>query len=478
MDASTALELLRARIFFSSTASAASSAKALADARRLLPSAEKALASDAERAALGAAVYDASGLAALECGDGDAALTFFLSALRLSGDGEETRALRARRLLNAGAALGRLARHSEARDFALAAADTVLDARSDEEEAAKLGPVAFFNAAAASEFLGELGFARALYVRGAAVIEPASELEAAFTLAISEVEGAIECAANEERLAFLADARDAAGAFAKDVAISSSSFAPAISADTSSRLAEPALEHRFLGTAGLRGDHRPAYPRALEQNMRVLGIGQPKVEKPRPKIVRRARPPRSSVFESGTLASSRDDDDVKLSDSHTALTLLGERGLAASPLAVSPRATINMNAAGKALALACRPDFISLVPSPRPSMRADAELRLSSVQRAAPSAHEHAAADLSPFRVDTLSVKVDAASAASAAGGSALQLTPFRAIGTTPVVAVTQNMQVLEKGSLSDDLSILARCQERLREAFAAVERNVLRPRT
>lgn len=473
MSAAAALESLRAHLSDASACEPAASAKPLAAARRLLPLAQKALSSSSARAALAASVFDASGLAALGSGDGESALNFFLDALRQAGDSEDASAFRARRLLNVGTALGRLARHSEARDFALAAVDTA--ANSQDAEVAALLPVAWFNAAAASEFLGDLPFARALYTHGASLVELGSELDAAFALALSEVESAIAYTLSVNRAASLAEAQATVGSLAADIASHASTVTPAIDADTSHRIVEPALPQRYLGTAGLRGDHRPPYPRALEQNMRVLGIGQPKVDKPRPEIVRRPQPPRQSLFKSSTTTRSKDDT-VAL---HPAASPVGGRPFAGrSPLAVSPRATIKMNAAGKALALECRPDFIALVPSPRPSPRADAELRLNYVrpqlqQQQLGAESQCASGAPGPCEVvDTLHVRQDGTTTSSMPPN-----VPRREFACLPDAQSATPVVSDVAGYMSSDLSIIERCQERLREAFAAVERSVIKRR-
>lgn len=462
--ATSALESLRSRLTFSATLDPAAALKPLAEARRLLPHAGRALPSASSRAALAASIYDASGLAALGSGDGTAALNFFLDALRHGGTGgEDASELRARRLLNVGTALGRLARHSEARDFALAAVDTATCSQDDAEVA--LLPVAWYNAAAASEFLQEWAFARALYAHGASLVERGTELDAAFSLALREVDGALACAEHAERVSSLARARLTVDSLAADVAALASAVAPAIDADMSRRIVEPALPHRVLGTAGLTGGHRPPYPRALEQNMRVLGIGQPRVEKPRPDIVRQPRPLRQSLFQSTTTAR-RKEAAAAAATLPAASPLRGARASAEpvlrSPLAVSPRATIKMNAAGKLLALECRPEFLALVRSPRPSPRDDAGLRLSY----RPSAESPAASASggAPFEVAALHVQTDGLSPVSQREPAPFTQARAHRIMNVPVV-----------DSSSD--SIIERCQERVREAFAAVERSVTKRR-
>lgn len=462
----TSLALLRARLAFAASASPSAALSALADARALSASAQRALLTDAARAAQHAAVSDASGLAALAAGDGAFAFAFFLEALARCEDVRG--AVRARRLLNAGAALGRLARHAEARDFAVAAADAAGGDAS--AEAAALMPIALYNAAAASEHVCDLSAAAAFYASGAALALPNSELAAAFARASSDVEAAMTAAALEV-------AHFSAGALAADVTLFRAT-SPAIGAVEPRVSESAALPRATLGTAGLRGTQRPLYPTALEQNMRVLGIGQPRVVVQRVAPVLRERGPRAPLYQPPPSAVLPGDDDAVLCvDASARLAATGQKPLSTSPLTVSPRATIPMNEAGKALARECRPEFISLIPSPRPSPCDDAALRLSYVHTEHPlsaRALSRPQTSFTPLPAVDPPLPIAAPTLFNDLSLSPLPSPLYSSGGSAPWAPPT--LFAAASASSHKSADIIDRCRAEVSAAFAAAERAVLRP--
>jgi hypothetical protein len=252
---------------------------ALGDIQRLLPEAHQAASARGEDAgALSAAALDAAGSSALARGDAAGALTAFLSSLRI-GAADEGDVKRARRLLQVGAALAALGRHAESRDCCEASAaaalrDAAAAAGGGEgapsgapSEAPSIAPVAFFNSGAASEHMGDLAAAGRAYARAAGLAPVGSPVGGAAAQAAAQVDAALWHAAARpeapERV-ITGGAGDARAERARARAL----------AAVTARIADAApLAQRSLGTAGLTGRARPAYPRMLAQNAAVLGVG-------------------------------------------------------------------------------------------------------------------------------------------------------------------------------------------------------------